>query len=61
MGFVEDFCPKVNEYTRAQENLFCTQEHKRTYFALEAKIIPCPFTSVSHILTVTNYQVCSNM
>ena len=47
MGFLEDFGPKVNELQVSTRELFC----------IKIKIIFCPFTSVSHILTVTNYQV----
>ena len=46
MGFVEKFYPNVNVYS-------VIVEHKN-FFALEDKTIRCPFTSVSHILTVTN-------
>ena len=33
---------------------------KRIFFALEVKIILWPLTSISHILTVSNQQICSD-
>ena len=53
MGFVENFGPKANVNS-------VIVEHKN-FFALEDKTKFCHFASVSHILTVTNNQVCSNI
>ena len=47
MKLVEDFDAKVNISTR-------------TFSATEVKIILRPLICVSHILTVSNYQVCSD-
>ena len=54
MDFVEDFGAKFNSVRdRHTKNFFC-------FFALEVMIILWPLTSDCHILTVSNYQVCSN-
>ena len=56
MGKVHRCCRRV--WSKSDEKQLSTRE---LFFALEAQIILCPFTSESHILTVSNYKVCSNM